>query len=253
MPNSPAHRRQERFRRIPRPAACLPVLLLAACMGVSPPGGQEPSPLPLQVSCGLPDPAANLTHGVHHGRTALRFTLRDSDLGLCRSDLARGDHLRAELRSASLPVGQPIAIRFDLFLPEDFEPTGAIAIGQFHQAPDGPPLILLMASPEGYRAVPGSGLRALETPILTRALLIPRADFGRWHRIEMMALFAQGEEGMIRISANGQTAFEARGKTLARGARPYFKIGLYGRKSRVDSPLTAFVTPPVLHHLPRGP
>jgi hypothetical protein len=218
------------------PAAVAVILVLAANGAVR---GEE---LALKDSCRLPDPARNVVRGTFEGRTAIRFTLGLDDTGTCPADIRRGGYNRAELHSIeNLPRDRTVTIGFDVFIPQGFAATAGIALGQFHQV-DGPPLILLMASGEDYRVTTGSGLRALGAKVASRRHLFETKDFGRWHRIEMAARFSRGENGFIRVNANGATRFEARGPTVR--TEPYFKIGLYGRRDRMTGTLTAYVTPP---------
>jgi hypothetical protein len=198
--------------------------------------------LALKDSCRLPDPARNVARGTFEGRRAIRFALGLDDTGTCPADIRRGGYNRAELRSIeNLPRGHTVTVRFDVFIPKGFAATGGIALGQFHQT-DGPPLILLMASGTDYRVTPGSGLRVQGAKVVSRRHLFDARDFGRWHRIEMVARFTAGEDGFIRVASDGATRFEARGPTVR--TEPYFKIGLYGRRDRMTGPLTAYVTPP---------
>jgi hypothetical protein len=216
-------------------SAAMFLLLAASCAA----RGEE---LALKDSCRLPEPARNVARGTFEGRTAIRFTLGLDDTGTCPADIRRGGTNRAELRSvATLPRDRTVTIRFDVFIPQGFAASGGIALGQFHQT-DGPPLLLLMASGTDYRVTTGSGLRALGAQVALRRHLVEARDFGRWHRIEMTARFSRGDNGFIRVGADGATRFEARGPTVR--TEPYFKIGLYGRRDRMTGPLTAYVTPP---------
>ncbi len=200
--------------------------------------------LDLKVSCGWPTPTGanrSLTYGTFHKRRAMRFFLDIDDKGLCKADIRRGNYNRAELRSASLPHGRKLHIDYDIYIPKPFRASGGIAIGQFHQARK-KPLVLLWASSKRYWVSTGTGLRKLGANVVLKKHLFDAQAYGSWQRIRMEALFSNNKDGFIKVYANGTLKFEAIGANVA--TQPYFKIGLYGRKARMEAPLTVFVTQP---------
>lgn len=230
-----------RARRHAAKAAALLAVLFFACAA-----GAGGTVLDLRVSCGLPDTDGadrNLTRGTFHGRKAMRFYLDADDAGMCPADIRRGNYNRAELRSGSLPLDRKIRIRFDVFIPTGFPATGGVAVGQFHQR-SAQPLVLLFASDKGYRAAPGSGLRALSPTITHRDWLFRSDRYGTWRHITMEALFSHTPNGFIRVYADDRLAFESKGATVR--TEPYFKVGIYARRDRIAGPLTVYVTAPTL-------
>lgn len=193
-------------------------------------------PLPLTVSCGLPDGQAVAT-GTFAAKNAIRFTLRPDQPGLCPADIKRGGYSRVELRGPDLPRDRSISIRFSILIPEDFNVLGPVFVGQIHQRHSSA-LILLAVTPDEYRVATGSGLRALGAVVERQEPLFTRQEFGTWQQVHLRGLFS-GEHAFIEVYANDRLKYRATGVN-ARTA-PYFKIGIYGRSSRMAGPLSVTV------------
>jgi hypothetical protein len=239
----------QRTRRLKRlPAACRIRRLLAAALCLLLPevapsfadsAGRAGAAFPyrgnleLAVSCGLPAPDS-VTTGLFEGREALRFRLSPDDGGQCPSDIVRGGYSRAELRSKPFALDTAVDIRFSVFVPADFSVTGPVFAGQFHQS-GAPPLILLAITPDHYRVMVGSGLRALGVVVEQHEPLFDKTAFGRWQDIRLVGRFSRNAGGHVEVHANGIRKFRAIGATVR--TQPYFKIGLYGRSNRIQAPL----------------
>ena len=196
------------------------------------------SALAAEITRGNFGPFARSLNDKPHGYAALadptggapaplveRFEVRPGDCGRnatwddCAKDRERSELSETRKKPAA---GDHYWYGWWIYLPGDFadaHPT-KVALGQFHQQGSHPAWMFELG-PSGYRLDDHVNAGRTAYP------LIPAADLkGRWHRIEIEALWSTGADGVFRVWTDGTLKADHKGPTMT-ASRVYFKYGLY--------------------------